>query len=114
VFKFEHSNYASKTATQFSLNKKNQSICFYFILFQEPATINHLPPEILLIILSYVPTKDLILRVSLVSRTFRQLIQDPNSHLAVTLHDAVSIKAAVAFIKRSTMMYKLKLTKSSR
>jgi hypothetical protein len=67
-----------------------------------------------LIILSYVPTQDLLLRVSLVSRTFRQLIQDPNSHLNVNLHDAVSIKAAVAFIKRSTMMFKLRLTKSAR
>jgi hypothetical protein len=67
-----------------------------------------------LIILSYVPTEDLLLRVSLVSRTFRQLIQDPNSHLTVTLHDAVNIKAAVAFIKRSTMMFKLRLTKSLR
>jgi hypothetical protein len=67
-----------------------------------------------LIILSYVPTQDLLLRVSLVSRTFRQLILDPNSHLTVTLHDAVGIRAAVAFIKRSPMMFKLRLTKSSR
>ncbi len=68
-----------------------------------------LPTEILVKILSYVPTQDLLENVALVSKYFYQLTQSPTAHINVTLKDSVNRDRAAKFLKSKTLIRQLKM-----
>jgi hypothetical protein len=58
-----------------------------------------LPDEILLKILSYVPTYDLVQNVARVSKHFHHLTRDPDAHVSITFTNHVNTDKVVAFLK---------------
>ena len=74
-----------------------------------PITFSTLPTEILLKILSYVPTQDLLINVALVSRPLSSLTKDPDAHLSVSMPYNVQVDRAQEFIRSMPKIVNLKI-----
>ena len=61
--------------------------------------LTSLPDEILLKILSFVPTYDLVQNVARVSKHFHRLTRDADAHVAITFTNHVNTDKVVAFLK---------------
>ena len=79
---------------------------------QQPQ-LTDLPTEILLRILSHVPTSDLLLNVSVVSKQFSALVRDPDAHIAVTFNNAGSAAKVAEFFRNKTKIKEIYLTAGS-
>ena len=73
--------------------------------------LKQLPTEILVQILSNLPTSDLLQNVALVSKHFNKLTKCPEVHLKVSIREKAQLKGAIVFIKRSKLMTELNLIK---
>jgi len=72
-------------------------------------TIEDLPPEILMDILSRLTTHDLLINVASVSKYFHQLSKDPGVHLRVSLPANIDLGPAANFLRRVTKIQELKI-----
>ena len=80
----------------------------------QPISINDLPPEILLKILSNVSTHDLLQNVALVSQQFYELTKCPEVHLVVSVSERANAdRTAMMFLKKARLMTSLTMTHSS-
>src|SRR5574343_1695946 len=86
---------------------------------QQTLFIDDLPDEVLLNILSYLPTSDLVLNMSLVSKRFNRLSKDREAHTSVTFakdlnllryretsHDFLKEKPSIEHVKVSTLHWR--------
>ncbi len=86
---------------------------------QQLVFIDDLPDEVLLRILSYLPTSDLVLNMSLVSKRFNRLSKDREAHTSVTfakdlnllryretIYDFLKEKTSVEHVKVGTLHWK--------
>jgi hypothetical protein len=80
----------------------------------ESACIESLPDEVLVKILSYLPTRDLLQNVALVSKRFNALSEDCGAHIVVNLDNNVDVKSAVQFLERATLIEELQITSPTR
>lgn len=77
----------------------------------QPRLITHLPPEILVKILTNLSTRDLLQNVALISRQFYGLTKCPEVHLQVSVSNTFIDGEAIEFIKKAKLMTELKVTK---
>ena len=76
----------------------------------ESAGIESVPDEVLVKILCYLPTCDLLQNVALVSKRFKALSEDCGAHIVVNLHNNIDVKSAVQFLKRATLIEELHIS----
>lgn len=72
-------------------------------------TLDDFPDEILIQILSYVPTYDLIRNVALVSKRFERLTKDPGAHTHVSIPYNVDLKGASMFLSQMVKIIGLEI-----
>jgi hypothetical protein len=76
----------------------------------ESAGIENLPDEVLVKILCYLPTCDILQNVALVSKRFKALSEDCGAHIVVNLHNNIDVKSAVQFLERATLIEELHIS----
>ena len=78
-------------------------------LKQNVTDITLFPTEILLKILSYVSTRDLLLSVAKASKKLYALTKDSAVHISVTLYDSVEEKSALQFLEENNCIEELNI-----
>ena len=66
---------------------------------QATFNIRRLPNEILIKILSFVQTRDLLTNIANVSRHFYESSKDPHAHICITLFDTIELNSFVKFLQ---------------